>query len=296
MQILFSLLMVSFLFIMLPRASASASRINEVLALVPGIAEPAAPRRPEGTPGSIEFRDVSFTYPGAEEPALRGVSFAARPGEITAIIGGTGAGKSTLVNLIPRFYDVASGSILVDGVDVRELAQESLRARLGVVPQKAVLFNDTIAANIRFGRAEATDDEVAKAAATAQAREFIEAGPEGFGLVVAPGGTNLSGGQRQRLAIARALGRRPEIYVFDDTFSALDFTTDARLRAALRRETGESTVIIVAQRVSTVRDADRIIVLDDGAVVGMGGHDELLASCAVYREIVASQGAEREAP
>jgi ATP-binding cassette subfamily B multidrug efflux pump len=294
MQILFSLLMVSFLFIMLPRASASAGRINEVLGLSPGIKDAATTRRADAEHGYIEFKNVTFAYPGAEEPAIRGISFSAKPAEVTAIIGGTGAGKSTLVNLIPRFYDVASGAILVDGVDIREMAQETLRAKLGYVPQRAVLFNDTIDNNIRYGRQDATDDEVALAAETAQAREFILAMPEGFQSVLSQGGTNLSGGQRQRLAIARALVRKPEIYIFDDTFSALDFKTDARLRAALRKETADATVIIVAQRVNTVMDADRIIVLDDGQVVGMGVHRELLRSCEVYREIVSSQLSEEE--
>ena len=294
MQILFSLLMVSFLFIMLPRASASAGRINEVLALNPSIKDPARPLRNGQEHGHIEFRNVTFAYPGAEEPAVRDISFDAKPGEVTAIIGGTGSGKSTLVNLIPRFYDVASGGILVDGIDIRELEQETLRSRLGFVPQKAVLFNDTIANNIRYGREEATDEEVAHAAQTARALEFVLAMPEGFESVVAQGGTNLSGGQKQRLAIARALVRKPEIYVFDDTFSALDFKTDADLRAALKQETAEATVIIVAQRVNTVIDADRIIVLDEGKVVGMGTHRELIQSCQVYREIVSSQLSEEE--
>ena len=294
MQILFSLLMVSILFIMLPRAAASAGRINEVLAMTPGIKDVDTPRKAEKERGYIEFRNVTFSYPGAEEPAIRDVSFSARPGEVTAIIGGTGAGKSTLVNLVPRFYDVAQGSILVDDVDIREMAQEDLRQRLGFVPQKAVLFNDTISNNIRYGREDASDAEVAHAAETAQALEFILAMPDGFQSVIAQGGTNVSGGQRQRLAIARALVRRPEIYIFDDTFSALDFRTDARLRAALRNETAESTVIIVAQRVTTVMDADRIIVVDDGRVAGMGTHRELIRTCEVYHEIVSSQLSEEE--
>ncbi|MGO9311023.1 MAG: ABC transporter ATP-binding protein [Spirochaetia bacterium] len=293
-QILFSLLMVSFLFIMLPRASASSTRINEVLALSPGIRDAEGAHMAEKEHGHIEFRNVTFAYPGAEEPAVRDVSFNARPGEVTAIIGGTGSGKSTLVNLVPRFYDVASGSIRVDDVDIREMPQEALRDKLGFVPQKAVLFNDTIANNIRYGREDATDEEVARAAETAQAQEFILPMPEGFQSVIAQGGTNLSGGQKQRIAIARALVRKPEVYIFDDTFSALDFATDAKLRAALRRETAEATVIIVAQRVNTVMDADRIIVLDDGRVVGAGTHRALLRTCEVYREIVASQLSEEE--
>ena len=293
-QILFSLMMVSFLFIMLPRASASSARINEVLALSPGIRDAEGARSAEKEHGHIEFRNVTFSYPGAEEPAVRDISFDAKPGEVTAIIGGTGSGKSTLVNLIPRFYDAAAGSIRVDGVDIREMPQEALRGKLGFVSQKAVLFNDTIAGNIRYGRQQATDDEVAHAAETAQAREFILAMPDGFQSTIAQGGANLSGGQKQRLAIARALVRKPEIYIFDDTFSALDFRTDAQLRAALRKETADATVIIVAQRVNTVMDADRIIVLDDGRVVGAGTHRELIRTCDVYREIVLSQLSEEE--
>ncbi len=289
MQIMFSVLMVSFLFIMLPRASASAARIHEVLSLEPGIRDPETARVNGHERGFIEFRDVTFSYPGAEEPAIRGISFRAGPGEVTAVIGGTGSGKSTLVNLIPRFYDPDAGSILVDGVDIREMEQERLRSKLGFVPQRAVLFNDTIAGNIRYGKEDATDDEVARAAETAQATEFILGMKDGFDSVIAQGGSNLSGGQKQRLAIARAMVRKPEIYVFDDTFSALDFKTDASLRAALRTETAEATVIIVAQRVNTIMDADRIIVLDDGVVVGTGTHRELIRSCEVYREIVSSQ-------
>jgi ATP-binding cassette subfamily B protein len=288
-QILFSVLMVSFLFVMLPRAAASAGRIHEVLEIRPGIKDTAEPRRAEAERGFIEFRDVTFSYPGAEEPAIRNISFRAGPGEVTAIIGGTGAGKSTIVNLIPRFYDVDSGSILVDGVDIRDVEQERLRAKLGFVPQRAVLFNDSIASNIRYGKDEATDEEVARAAEIAQAKGFILEMQNGFESEVAQGGTNLSGGQKQRLSIARALVRKPEIYVFDDTFSALDFRTDADLRSALRQETADSTVIIVAQRVNTIMDADRIIVLDDGEVVGQGRHRELIRSCEVYREIVSSQ-------
>jgi len=293
-QILFSLLMLSFLFIMLPRASASSVRINEVLALSPGIRDAQDARTAGEERGHIEFRNVTFAYPGAEEPAVRDISFNAKPGEVTAIIGGTGSGKSTLVNLVPRFYDVASGSIRVDDVDIREMPQEALRGKLGFVPQKAVLFNDTIANNIRYGREGATDEEVAHAAETAQALQFILSMPEGFQSVIAQGGMNLSGGQKQRIAIARALVRRPEIYIFDDTFSALEFKTDSQLRAALRQETAEATVIIVAQRVNTVMDADRIIVLDDGRVVGAGTHRELMRASDVYREIVSSQLSEEE--
>jgi ATP-binding cassette, subfamily B, multidrug efflux pump len=290
MQILFSLLMASMLFIMLPRAQASADRINEVLSTVPEIVDPESPREPEGDRrGYVEFRDVSFRYHGAEEPAISGISFCASPGEVTAIIGSTGSGKSTLINLIPRFYDVDGGCILIDGVDVRELTQKSLRARIGLVPQKAILFSGTIAENIRYGKRDADEEEVRRAADTAQALEFISEMKEGFDSIIAQGGTNVSGGQKQRLSIARALVKKPEIFLFDDSFSALDFKTDARLRAALRKETAEATVIIVGQRVATIMDADRIIVLDEGRIAGMGTHRELYASCDVYREIVASQ-------
>ncbi|MGC4117287.1 MAG: ABC transporter ATP-binding protein [Myxococcales bacterium] len=288
-QILFSLMMVSIMFVLLPRASVSAGRINEVLGTASDLADPAAPRPLEKVRGEVEFRDVVFRYPGAEEPALQHVSFTAAPGEVTAIIGGTGSGKSTLVGLIPRFFDVESGSVRVDGVDVRELAQADLRQHIGFVPQKAVLFTDTVAGNLRYGREDATEEEVRRAAAIAQATEFIEARPEGFAAPVAQGGSNLSGGQKQRLSIARALARRPAIYVFDDSFSALDFKTDAALRRALRDQVRDATVLIVAQRVSTVMDADRIVVLEDGKVAGIGRHDALMRDCAVYREIVASQ-------
>lgn len=289
MQILFALLMVSMMFIMLPRSAASADRINEVLAIVPEIKDGAAVRLAEDMRGYIEFRDVTFSYPGAEEPALSGVNFSAQPGQVTAIIGGTGAGKSTLISLIPRFYDIDSGSILVDGVDVREMAQEHLRSKIGFVPQKAVLFSGTIIDNIRYGKEGASDDEIKYAAKIAQASEFIAEMPDGFDSVIAQGGTNVSGGQKQRLSIARALVRKPEIYVFDDSFSALDFKTDSRLRAALKKETLEATVLIVAQRVSTVMDADQIIVLDEGRVAGIGTHQELMRTCEVYYEIVSSQ-------
>ncbi len=288
-QILFSLLMVSFLFIMIPRASASAVRINEILDITPGIHDAAQTKQADEKRGYVEFRDVTFSYSGAEQPALCNISFSANPGEVTAIIGGTGSGKSTLVSLIPRFYDVDSGSILIDGVDVREMSQESLRAKIGFVPQKAVLFSGTIAENIRYGKQDASDEEVEQAADIAQATEFISDMADGFDSVIAQGGTNVSGGQKQRLSIARALVRKPEIYVFDDSFSALDFKTDARLRSALKREISDSTVFIVAQRVSTVMDADRIIVLDDGQIVGIGTHRELMQTSEVYREIVSSQ-------
>jgi ATP-binding cassette subfamily B protein len=289
MQILFAVFMVTAMFVMLPRAEASAKRINQVLDIEPDITDPAQPPPSTGTPGRVEFDDVTFQYPGAEEPALAGVSFVANRGEVTAIIGGTGSGKSTLVGLIPRFYDVNRGRVLVDGVDVRALPQQDLRGRIGFVPQKAILFSGTIGDNIRYGRENASADEVRHAAAVAQAGDFIGALTEGFGSPVAQGGTNFSGGQKQRLAIARALIRRPEIYIFDDSFSALDFATDARLRSALKQDTVEATVFIVSQRIGTVMGADRIIVLDNGRVAGIGTHAELLKSNEVYREIVASQ-------
>jgi ATP-binding cassette subfamily B multidrug efflux pump len=291
-QILFAVFMVTAMFVMLPRASASAARINEVLDLQPELSDPAAPASaaPPAPPrGRIQFDNVTFQYPGAEEPALSGISFTANPGEMTAIIGGTGSGKSTIAGLIPRFYDVNAGRVLLDGVDVRAMAQADLRARIGFVPQKAVLFTGSVAANIRYGREDASDEEVRDAATVAQAIEFVDAMPDGFASPVSQGGINLSGGQKQRLAIARAVVRKPDVYVFDDSFSAVDFATDARLRAALKQHTAGATVIIVAQRVSTVINADRIVVLDNGRVVGLGTHTELLESSAVYREIVASQ-------
>src|SRR4051812_23695129 len=294
MQILFAVFMVTAMFVMLPRASASARRINEVLDVEPEISDPAEPRAADTRKGHVEFDNVTFQYPGAEEPALSGVSFVARPGEVTAIIGGTGSGKSTLVGLIPRLYDVNAGRVLVDGVDVRELRQRELRERIGFVPQKAVLFSGTIAENVRYGREHASDEEVRHAATVAQAAEFITRMPDGFASSVAQGGTNLSGGQKQRLSIARALVRCPEIYIFDDSFSALDVATDARLRAALKQDTVEATVFIVSQRIGTVITADRIIVLDNGRVAGIGTHTELLKSNEVYREIVQSQASLEE--
>ena len=294
MQILFAFVMVAFMFIMIPRAQASANRINEVLEMPPEVVNPEVARAADGRRGYVSFRNVTFRYPGARLPALTGISFDAGPGEVTAIIGGTGAGKSSLINLIPRFYDVEEGAVLVDGVDVREMDQQVLRRKVGFVPQSAILFSGTIAENIRYGKEDATDEEVAHAAEVAQATEFIGAMEEGFDSPIAQGGTNVSGGQKQRLSIARAIVSRPEVYIFDDSFSALDFKTDARLRAALRAETTDATVIMVAQRVSTVMDADRIIVLDDGQVVGIGNHQELKRDCEVYREILSSQLSEEE--
>lgn len=295
MQIMFSFVMVAVMFVMVPRAQASAERINEVLEMAPEIVDPEDVKLlTDGARGHVSFKNVSFRYPGAEEPAISNISFETGPGEVTAIIGGTGSGKSTLVNMIPRFYDVSEGSVLVDGVDVRDLSQNELRSRIGFVPQTAVLFTGSISDNIRYGNKEATDEEVRQAAEVAQAAGFIADMPEGYDTAIAQGGTNVSGGQKQRLSIARALVRKPEIYIFDDSFSALDFKTDAQLRAALKKETGDSAVIIVAQRVSTVMDADRILVLDDGELVGTGVHRELMKNCQVYREIVSSQLSEEE--
>jgi ATP-binding cassette, subfamily B, multidrug efflux pump len=294
MQIMFAFLMFAMMFIMVPRAQAAAVRINEVLDTKPEIVDPKDPKNTFATRGTVEFKDVAFSYHGAEQPAISGITFKANPGETTAIIGGTGSGKSTLVNLIPRFYDVDSGSVLVDGVDVREMTQLELRSKIGFVPQKSVLFTGSIADNIRFGKENANVAEVEEAAGTAQAMEFISEKEEKFDFMIAEGGTNVSGGQKQRLSIARALARKPEIYVFDDSFSALDFKTDAKLRAALKKQTAQSTVFIISQRVSTVMDADRIIVLDDGKIAGIGRHAELYKSCDVYREIASSQLSEEE--
>ncbi|RRJ62502.1 ABC transporter ATP-binding protein [Paenibacillus oralis] len=294
MQIMFSLVMVSMMFVMVPRASASAVRINEVLDMVPEIKDADVAAAMSEQKGYVEFQNVSFSYPGAEQPAVQDITFSAKPGEVTAIIGGTGSGKSTLISLIPRFYDVDEGRVLVDGVDVREMKQEELRRKIGFVPQKAVLFSGTINDNIRYGKEDATDEEIRYAAGIAQAGDFIAEMEHGYESVIAQGGTNVSGGQKQRLSIARALVRKPEIYIFDDSFSALDFKTDAKLRAALKQETGEATVIIVAQRVSTVLDADRIIVMNESRIAGIGNHRELMETCDVYKEIVYSQLSEEE--
>jgi len=294
MQIMFSLVMTSLLFITIPRAEVSAVRINEVLDTKSNIRDLQNAVSVGRKKGFLEFDHVTFSYPGAEKPAVSDITFTVSPGETTAVIGGTGSGKSTLVNLIPRFYDVDKGRILVDGIDIRKMKQESLRAKIGFVPQMSILFSGTVSDNIRYGKADATDEEVRHAAQIAQAAEFISGMAEGFDAVISQGGTNVSGGQKQRLSIARALIRRPEIYIFDDSFSALDFKTDAKLRAALKNEIGDSTVLIVAQRVSTVMDANRIIVLDDGKISGIGTHKELLNTCEVYREIVYSQLSEEE--
>jgi ATP-binding cassette subfamily B protein len=295
MQIMFSFIMLSMMFVMIPRASVSAVRINEVLETMADINDPSAPKLAnENNKGFVEFQNVTFSYPGAEMPAISDISFSMKPGEVTAIIGGTGSGKSTLISLIPRFYDIDSGKILVDGVDVRDMTQEHLREKIGFVPQMSVLFTGSISENIRYGKENATIEEVEHAAKIAQATEFITNMPDGFDAGIAQGGTNISGGQKQRLSIARALVRKPEIYIFDDSFSALDFKTDANLRAALKAETINSTLLIVAQRVSTIMDADQIIVLDEGRISGIGKHQDLMESSSVYREIVMSQLSEEE--
>ena len=294
LQIMIALLMFTMLFIVLPRSAAASDRVMAVLETKPEIVDPVDVRVIPAAEGRVQFEDVSFSYEGGEEAALSHISFEAESGETTAIIGSTGSGKSTVVNLIPRFYDVTEGRVLVDDVDVRKYPQQELRSRIGFVPQRAVLFTGTIAENIRYGKPDATDEEVRHAAEVAQAAEFIETMPEGYDTLLSEGGLNLSGGQKQRLAIARALVRHPEIYVFDDSFSALDFKTDAKLRMALKGETAHSTVIIVAQRVGTIMDADRIVVLDEGRIAGIGTHKELMETCDVYREIVYSQLSEEE--
>ena len=294
MQILMSVMMTTFMFMMVPRAAVCADRIGEVLETESSVVPPTSAQAPL-TSGTLELRGASFKYPGAEDCVLNEVSLTARPGETTAIIGSTGAGKTTLLNLVPRLADVTDGAVLVDGVDVRHLDPKKLTESVAIVPQKPYLFTGTIASNLRYGRPEATDEELWQALETAQARDFVERMPEGLNAPIAQGGTNVSGGQRQRLAIARALVHKPEIFLFDDSFSALDYSTDARLRAALVDQTRESTVVIVAQRVSTIRNADRIIVLDRGVVVGSGTHSELMESNETYREIVLSQLTEEEA-
>ncbi len=294
MQIFMSVMMSVMMFVMIPRATASAERIQAVLEMEPSIMESEAPIKVGAIKSSIEFRNVEFTYPGAEAPVLQDVSFKAEPSQITAIVGSTGCGKSTLINLIPRLYDVTGGRVLVDGVDVRDLAEKDLRDKIGFIPQQAFLFSGTVASNLRYGKENATDDELWDALKIAQAEDFVREMPGQLEAAVSQGGTNLSGGQKQRLAIARALVKRPDIYVFDDSFSALDFKTDGALRAALEDEVDDAIVVIVAQRVSTIMHAHRIIVLDEGRIVGMGTHGELMEQCDVYREIVFSQLPEEE--
>jgi len=294
MQIMFSIVMLSMIFVMLPRASASALRIQEVLDEPFKIKDPEKVEEIKDVKGVIEFKNVTFRYPGAEEPVLYDVSFKAEPGKVTAIIGSTGAGKSTILNLILRFYDINEGSILVDGVDIRNLKQENLRSIIGYVPQKALLFSGTVAENIRFGSKNVTDEDIKRAADIAQATEFISSMMNGFNSEVSQGGVNLSGGQKQRLAIARAVAKKARIYLFDDCFSALDFKTDLKVRTALKKEIKDATVIIVAQRVATIMNADQIIVLHEGKVVGIGTHNELMKYCDVYKDIVSSQISEEE--
>ncbi|GAE87334.1 ABC transporter ATP-binding protein [Acetivibrio straminisolvens] len=294
-QVIFSFLMLSMMFIMLPRASVSAQRVAEVLDVNPEITDPVSPKHYEKKiNGIVEFRNVSFRYPGANEDMLKGISFTALPGQTTAIIGSTGAGKTTLVNLIPRFYDVTAGQILIDGIDIRDVPQHELREHIGYVPQKSMLFSGTIESNLKYADENAIEDEIRTACEIAQAIEFISQKPDSFRSEISQGGSNVSGGQRQRLSIARAIVKKPEIYIFDDSFSALDFKTDASLRKALKKHTASSTVIIVAQRVSTIKNAEQIIVLDEGRIVGIGTHNELIKNCNTYREIVSSQLSKEE--
>ena len=294
-QILISVMMSTMLLFLAPRSAVSADRILEVLDTEPTVAPPADPVAPQELTGVVEFRDVTFTYPGAEDPVLANLSFTLTPGRTTAIIGSTGSGKSTLVNLIPRLYDVSSGEVLVDGVDVRRLDPDALWSRIGLVPQKPYLFSGTVASNLLYGRPDATPEQMWEALRIAQAADFVEKLDGGLAAHIAQGGTNVSGGQRQRLSIARALVKEPAIYVFDDSFSALDVATDARLRAALAPATADRATLIVAQRVATIRGADEILVLEHGRIVGRGTHDELLASNATYQEIVDSQLSAEEA-
>jgi ATP-binding cassette, subfamily B, multidrug efflux pump len=289
MQILMAVMMATFISMMIPRAAVSAERIQEVLDTEPSVLPPAAPVAELPARPEVEFRDVSFRYPGAADPVLGGVSFRAEAGHMTAIIGSTGSGKTTLLSLIPRLIDVTEGGVLVNGVDVRDIDSDALCERIGLVPQRPYLFTGTVASNLRYGNPDATDDQLWEALEIAQARDFVEDMPGGLEAPITQGGTNVSGGQRQRLSIARALVRKPGVFLFDDAFSALDLSTDARLRAALRPHTGDAVVLVVAQRVSTILDADRIVVLDNGSVVGIGTHHELLDTCPTYVEIVESQ-------
>ncbi|GAA2952629.1 ABC transporter ATP-binding protein [Streptomyces erythrogriseus] len=295
MQIVMSVMMATFMFMMVPRAEVCAERVQEVLDTSSSVVPPAAPVTELRRHGHLEIRGAGFRYPGAEEPVLRAVDLVARPGEVTAVIGSTGSGKSTLLGLVPRLFDATEGEVLVDGVPVADVDPPLLARTVGLVPQKPYLFAGTVATNLRYGNPDATDEELWHALEVAQGRDFVERLEGGLDAPIAQGGTNVSGGQRQRLAIARTLVQRPEIYLFDDSFSALDYATDAALRAALARETAEATVVIVAQRVATIRDADRIVVLDEGRVVGAGRHHELMADNETYREIVLSQLTEAEA-
>ena len=290
MQVIISFLLLSMVFIMVPRAAVSVKRVGEVLDTLPSIVDPSSPQQlPDDATGKIEFKDVTFTYPDADLPVLSNINFTAEPGQTTAFIGSTGSGKSTLINLIPRFYDVSAGQILLDGVDIRQLKLEELYDQIGYVPQKGVLFSGTIASNIKYGNAKASQKLVEKSAKIAQAAEFIGELKNGYKNDIAQGGSNVSGGQRQRLSIARAIAVEPNVYIFDDSFSALDFKTDAKLRFALAKETKHKTVLIVGQRINTIMNADKIIVLDEGKIVGQGTHQELMKNCEVYQEIAASQ-------
>ena len=290
MQVIISFLLLSMVFIMVPRAAVSVKRVGEVLDTLPSIVDPPSPQQlPHDATGKIEFKDVTFTYPDADLPVLSSINFTAEPGQTTAFIGSTGSGKSTLINLIPRFYDVSAGQILLDGVDIRNLKLEDLYDQIGYVPQKGVLFSGTIASNIKYGNAKASQKLVEKSAKIAQATEFISELKNGYKNEIAQGGSNVSGGQRQRLSIARAIAVEPNVYIFDDSFSALDFKTDAKLRLALAKETKHKTVLIVGQRINTIINADKIIVLDEGKIVGQGTHQELMKNCQVYQEIAASQ-------
>ena len=294
MHVIMSFLFITMMFIMIPRAFVSAQRIGAVLDVEPTVRDRKQTVTLADAKGRVEFRDVSFAYPDAEEKTLDDISFTAEPGKTTAIIGGTGCGKSTLISLIPRFYDVTEGSITLDGIDVRDMKQHDLRENIGYVPQKGLLFSGTIGTNLQYGREDATLAEMTDAAETAQAMEFISEKENGFDEEVSQGGTNVSGGQKQRLSIARALVKKPKVYIFDDSFSALDFRTDKALREALSEKVGDSTIIIVAQRINTIIDADQIIVLEEGRIAGRGTHEELLANCSVYKEIALSQLSEKE--
>ena len=294
-QVLMAVMMATFMFVMVPRAEACADRIEEVLDTASSVVPARQPVSIAGAEGHLEMSGVEFRYPGAEEPVLRGIELVAHPGEVTAVIGSTGAGKTTLLNLVPRLFDATAGSVRIDGVDVREIDEVLLPGLIGLVPQRPYLFSGTVASNLRYGKPDATEEEMWRALEIAQARPFVEAMSDGLDSPIAQGGSNVSGGQRQRLAIARAIVHRPRIYLFDDAFSALDYATDAALRGALAEETADATVLIVAQRVSTIRQAKRIVVLDGGRVVGVGSHDDLMAGNDTYREIVLSQLTEEEA-
>jgi ATP-binding cassette, subfamily B, multidrug efflux pump len=289
MQILMAVLLATFMLVMIPRASVCAERISEVLSTTPAIASPAEPARPDTVGGEIRLEGATFSYPGAERPVLQDVSLTAGPGETTAIVGSTGSGKSTLISLICRLYDVTGGSVLIDGSDVRDYDTEQLWSAIGLVPQRGYLFSGTVADNLRYGKADATEEEMWEALRVAAADDFVRAHPDGLSMSVAQAGINFSGGQRQRLAIARAVIRRPAIYLFDDAFSSLDVHTDARVRTSLRVVSADATVVIVSQRISTVAEADQIVVVDDGRVVGIGTHETLLATCGTYAEFADSQ-------